>query len=80
MRTDAKDLALSVFQREKERCDRPHFVEQPKDQASCEDGPTETPDMAAQGSNAMKVYNSELIHRKCLHLLNLTQFVRSLHP
>ena len=77
MRTDAKDLALSVFQRQKERCVWPPVVELPQETSCEDDDPPVIPGMAGQGSTAMEVNNTELIHRKWLHLSNLTHFVRS---
>lgn len=68
MRTDAKDLALSMFQRGKERCDRQRGLGEQSKESTCDDGPPATPGVASQGSMAMKVYNTELIHRKWLLL------------
>ena len=74
MRTDAKDLALSVFQRQKERSEWPPGVRTQRCQetAGAREGDPPPPPppgmgMAATqhpGSIALKVYNSELIHRK----------------
>lgn len=71
MRTDAKDLALSLFLRSKEKSSCEHQKENGggERESTCDDGPHGVAPgvgvaSAAQGSMAMKVYNTELIHRK----------------